>query len=233
MLQTMLVIGGAGGVGKAVVERARDCGLHVTAADLQDQADTDAQFYVQLDIINGAAISAVMKGGHWDHVVVAAGVNEAGLGRRSLAHLMEVNYLGPMDALWHWARQERSYVPLDHGKTRHFVVVSSNSAHIPRSKSVGYCASKAALSMGVRAFARNANPGRTIWGVEPGWVSGTPMSDGVLEWLERNDPGTPPHRIPGDRTLKPEDLAWVIVDGILDDRQYYNGCMLRLDGGEI
>jgi len=61
----------------------------------------------------------------------------------------------------------------------HFVAISSNSAHIPRTGSAAYCASKAALSMAVRCEAREslrAREGLLAYVYEPGLLAGTPMT---------------------------------------------------------
>jgi NAD(P)-dependent dehydrogenase (short-subunit alcohol dehydrogenase family) len=112
-----------------------------------------------------------------------------------------------------------------------FVAVSSNSAHVARSESAGYCASKAALSMAVRCAARRYAPLNTfrIWGYEPGLILDSPMTEAVRMSVR---PDVPLHRIPGNHTLRRGDLAQRIVDDIASGDRWLNGCMLRLDGGE-
>jgi len=113
----------------------------------------------------------------------------------------------------------------------HFVAVSSNSAHIARSQSLAYCTSKAALSMGIRCAARElAGTWLNVWGLEPGWLSGTPMSKEVNARFQE---GQPRHRIPGDRTVDPAALAHLIVGGMRNWYSSLNGCMIRIDGGEM
>ena len=109
-----------------------------------------------------------------------------------------------------------------------FVAVSSNSAHIARSGSTGYCMSKAALSMGIRCIARAcAEEPVNVWGYEPGFIAGTPMS---REAVERY--GEAPHRIPGNRISPVGSLAQMIVKQVANDGKWLNGSLIRTDGGE-
>jgi NAD(P)-dependent dehydrogenase (short-subunit alcohol dehydrogenase family) len=110
-----------------------------------------------------------------------------------------------------------------------FCAVSSNSAHIARSQSAGYCSSKAALSMALRCVARReASSGVKIWGYEPGFLSGTPMSLETMETFGEDNL----HRIPGGMAIDPDDIADRIVGDLIVASRTLNGCMIRLDGGE-
>lgn len=226
----LLVFGGQGGVGRAVVKAATDLGYKVATAGIHP----DEHHHVDLE--NGAQIVGLMGSHHWDHVVMASGLNletqlsSMGL-HRATRTMMAVNCLGPIVALQAWLKASAK---------GHFVVVSSNSAHIPRTSSLGYCASKAAVSMAVRVAAREVakESGVAVWGVEPGWIDDTPMSQAMLRRLAVNNEGKktgapPAHRIPGGRTNAPRDIANFIMDGIDNDLLKFNGCMFRLDGGEI
>lgn len=83
--------------------------------------------------------------------------------------------------------------------------------------------------MGVRCAAReNAELPLNIWGVEPGWIDGTPMSEAVAHRFG----GQPLHRIPGNRTVNPYKLADFIVEELSLDRGRFAGQMVRMDGGE-
>lgn len=141
----------------------------------------------------------------------------------------EVNYLAPLqlldETISYWNSLDGEAV-----NGYNFVAISSNSAHIARSKSAGYCASKAALSMALRCVARNygGRDGYCIWGYEPGFIVGTLMSQEVEERM----PNAQLHRIPGGHGLD----KWALADGIAHDiihvQHAFNGCMFRLDGGE-
>lgn len=155
---------------------------------------------------------------------------------------MDVNFMGHMSLLWNWVRYWHQKYPKgvhdaewDAVPPLSWVSISSNSAHIARTKSLMYCASKAALSMGIRCAGRELAGGRfSIYGYEPGWLDGTPMSE--AKELELATDSTMPgdtklHRIPGGQGVDPISLAGMIVGNLNNDRAL-NGCMLRVDGGE-
>lgn len=150
----------------------------------------------------------------------------------------EVNAYGPILAFDMWLRNwKRTWEAMDEAEMfdwlaehdrLNFVAVSSNSAHIARSGSTGYCMSKAALSMGIRCVARAcAEEPVNVWGYEPGFISGTPMSKATVERF-----GEAPHRIPGNRVASPERVAHTIIKQIIKDGGWLNGSMIRMDGGE-
>lgn len=108
----------------------------------------------------------------------------------------------------------------------HFVALSSNSAHIPRSQSMAYCASKAALSMAIRCAARDvgkAGMDLVIYGWEPGLVKGTQMSGkrGGTRMLGL------PQGMP--RRALAQQIAHTMAFGGTE----YNGVLVRLDAGEV
>jgi NAD(P)-dependent dehydrogenase (short-subunit alcohol dehydrogenase family) len=146
---------------------------------------------------------------------------------------MDVNYFGAMNVLDHWAVQWRAlgWKAGMHRPT--FVAVSSNSAQLARSRSLAYCASKAALSMAIRCAARELAPHSVnIWGVEPGWISDTPMSEAVHARIVAEQRGLPNHRIPGGREVHRRELGRFIAEHVSHEWDWMNGCMLRLDGGD-
>lgn len=156
----------------------------------------------------------------YDHVVVTMGVNMSDDEDPWGYKQMEANYHGPM-AL---ARQWRSL-----GKDGHFAVVSSNSASIARSPSAGYCASKAALSMGIRCVARGSHRG-PFYAWEFGLLEGTPMT---ADTVRRVGPDVPLTRMRGLPNGIPVDLAARhICNALKHGWRELNGTTLRIDAGE-
>ena len=83
--------------------------------------------------------------------------------------------------------------------------------------------------MALRCVARRmAESWVKIWGYEPGFLAGTPMSVRIAETL----PSTVLHRIPGGYDIDPNDLADRIVGDLIVASRSLNGCMMRIDGGE-
>jgi NAD(P)-dependent dehydrogenase (short-subunit alcohol dehydrogenase family) len=240
----LLIVGARiGSLGHYIGEVAAKNGWDVTTAGVSGDEN------ISLDITSHAAVHALLTTDEdapsWHSVVCTAGVNyEGGITddsiRGKLDQSLAVNAVGPLLLLHCWAdwwsyMLDETYLGTDHNNVvptvpMHFVAVSSNSAHIARSQSLSYCASKAALSMGLRCAARElAGTWLNVWGVEPGWLSGTPMSKEVNA---RIGYGLPRHRIPGDRTVDPAALAHFIVGGLRNPYSSLNGCMIRMDGGE-
>lgn len=159
-----------------------------------------------------------------DHVLCTIGRNEsleeyAGPMEGWLQDLFDANVTTPMSLLNTW-------LDCDPPKGGHYVVISSNSAHIPRSQSMAYCATKAALSMAVRCAARDlqkANFDLTVYGWEPGLVKGTPMSDGKG--------GTRMLGLP--QGISRRSLAHQIVSALAFGGPEYSGTLIRLDNGEV
>lgn len=220
MNPTLLVIGAQyRSLGWRVAERASEQGYQVTTAGITGEE-------YQLDVRNlmPSASRSLLDA---DHVVCTVGINSPS--ETELLHY-EVNVLGPLRCLDTWLR---------YGGTGHFVIISSNSAHIARSGSRAYCGSKAALSMAIRCTARDVAKDHhefmseermpAIYGYEPGWLGGTPMSNAVEDSLE---PGAKLHRIPSGQHLSPHDLATVIVSNLQIGNNLMNGALLRLDGGD-
>lgn len=180
-------------------------------------------------------------------IVCCAGINladgDAADTVRNFSLQLQANAWGPVQLLsealdyWrHWSGTVTSPVPLLPSGLN-FVAVSSNSAHIARSDSAGYCASKAALSMALRCVARKVAredgavaPVISVWGYEPGWIDDTPMSEECLDRLAGWHGEA--HRIPGGAGLSKTWLAGRIVRDLADANYAMNGCMIRIDGGE-
>lgn len=178
---------------------------------------------------------------HWlahvapDHIVCTAGINHPRNAYGSTAHWLaehfNANVIGPMRLLDAFLRLQPGDVPL-----RHYVAISSNSATIPRTDSEAYCASKAALSMGLRVAARNvasvAIQETVVYGYEPGLLAGTPMTVATAQrW-----PNTPLTRMRGamvEHGLSAYGLAAHIVRNIAFGGPELNGVLLRLDAGEV
>ena len=241
----LLVVGAASpGIGATIADYARDSWEHVVKADKVFTGTTDA---LELPCygIDVAEPSSVLKffrtHGPFHSVVYCAGVNhETPVGKpssyRQMAEMLAVNYMGAWITAHAWQVQAKE---LTEGPPQHFVVVSSNSAHVARSKSSAYCASKAAVSMMVRCVGREiADTASTIWAIEPGWVEGTKMAMKVetrvrkQSGLHNHGVALPLHRIPGNRTLTPADVAHTVLVNICRQNLHLNGCTIRLDGGE-
>jgi NAD(P)-dependent dehydrogenase (short-subunit alcohol dehydrogenase family) len=239
----LLVVGAReGSLGSAV----KDVAAGSTLFESVFTAGVSGEEDYPLDVCRQKSVYAFLRKREVDHVICTTGINLPGTirgqaWRIGMTKQMHVNFFGPMTLLAEWSRYWRDKytdpaVPEEEYAPRHFVVVSSNSAHIPRTASGGYCASKAALSMGVRCAAREIDAHGyplVAYGYEPGWIEGTPMSEAVKEDLAQHAAVLRPHRIPSGQGISRWNLAALMVNNIINTNREMSGCMLRVDGGEI
>lgn len=167
-----------------------------------------------------------------DHIVCTAGINHPQSDFPILTDWYEehyrVNVVGPMRLLDVWESVAGDGWE-NVGHARHFVAISSNSAHIARTYSGAYCASKAALSMALRCKAREMKGAPfVVYGYEPGLLAGTPMTAEVVGRLGDKAAS----RIPGHPEGLPTPSLAAMVVRNLNASYELNGCLLRVDGGD-
>lgn len=191
-------------------------------------------YYLDLRHVN--SIKEVLGEVKPDIIVCTVGVNNPTSVLDSFADLaledsFHVNVIGVLALLRHFVKAEGS--GYWNGSTnKKFVAISSNSARIPRRRSLAYCASKAALSMALRVAARElADEGVVVWGYEPGLLAGTPMTadtEGLFA-------GGPLHRMPGvpESGLLPAALAQMILHDVANVSPAFNGLLIPFDAGEL
>lgn len=238
---TLLVLGAqsGGSLGDYVAETGRSAGFgRVATAGINDE-----EFVV--DARNSNQLKDLYDAVRPDYVVCTIGINIPKPGhdvylRTVMMDSFETNVVAPMEAL-RLFRQAPRQEGHDERWLRKFVVVSSNSARIPRRGSAPYCASKAALSMALRVVARETaqtQENLQVWGYEPGLLAGTPMTEEILRHFgdPNNGLGVPPlHRMPGvgPQGLPPAFLALKIVDDLAHSSAAMHGLLFPFDAGEL
>lgn len=224
---TVLVIGARpDSLGAAVRDIVQAKGFRAATAGV-----TGEEYY--MDVRNDEDIRHVIRETHPSDIIVTAGVNLPANLRAdgydsSMRKSFEINVVGPMMVLNGWLDHLNEYPNLKRN-ARAFVAVSSNSAHIARTGSVPYCASKAALSMAVRCAARElAGKPFVVYGYEPGLLSGTPMTAETERIF-----GPAQSRMKGaEEGIAVDKMAELMVMYLLRPTIALNGTMLRLDAGE-
>lgn len=189
----------------------------------------------KLDITNTQTIKDVLNEVQPHSVVCTVGVNIptptwSGPGSVALSYEdhFRTNVIGVIELLRVFGALSSGY----DGPRKKFVAISSNSAHIARTESGPYCASKAALSMALRVAAREMGTkgwGPVIWGYEPGLLAGTPMTQQVTEVF-----AGPVHRMKGvpPEGLGVQGLATRILCDLAFTSAGHNGVMFPYDAGE-
>lgn len=234
---SLLVVGAQdGSLGAAVARNAAIEGRHVYTAGV----GPDEQ--MKMDVRYAADIHRVLDEVQPQHVVCTVGLNlpahhVAPTWLPNLSDSLQVNVLGVAHLLQAWLLRDLPTAgDQEQAQWGHFVVVSSNSAHLARTQSAPYCASKAALSMLVRCVARetargdeNGTRDRLVYAYEPGLID-TVGTMKVRERLGEKEL----HRMPGvgPDGMSKEWLAGVIVRNLLHGSAALNGLTMRIDGGE-
>lgn len=218
-----MVIGGASGIGAAVVERQRALGGEVLVWDRTDDADVvcDIADPAQVD---EAATATLERCGVPSVVTITAGVGHGGMLLDASAddwdQVMGVNAKGVWLAMRALAR------PMLEAGGGSIVVTSSVSARLPDRAMGLYCASKAALDMLVAVAASEWAPTLRVNAVAPG-VTDTAMlgpapRDG--SWL-----AGVATRTAGGRLGTADDIAESIV--ALHGMSWVTGQVVPCDGG--
>lgn len=240
-MANIMVVGAApNSLGDAVVEAGITYGHDVTTVGLNmEDVIMDALEEAVFDDrrgLNKGGWPSVFSAFTPDHVICTVGINEPAGEEGSFAHAtfpewmnrsFNINVVGPLNILRFFLRylEDKS----GHRHQHHFVGISSNSAHIARSNSMAYCASKAALSMALRCAARETKGDPAlIYGYELGLLAGTPMTQATEARF-----GPAQTRMPGapdglDRYAVADQIVRTLEGATLG----LNGALLRLDAGE-
>lgn len=222
---TALVVGGASGIGAAVVERYRAAGVPTVVWDVAGDPDVRGDITVP-EAIDEAVIETVARFGVPTQVTVTAGVGHSGLlldvTPDAWDDVMRVNTRGP----WLVMRALADRM-VETETTGSIVATSSVSAHLVDRGMGAYCASKAALDMVVRVAAFEwAEHGIRVNAVGPG-VTQTPMlgrAPSGSGWLAEVQSRTPLGRLG-----QPGDIAAAVL--ALHELEWVTGQVLDCDGG--
>jgi NAD(P)-dependent dehydrogenase (short-subunit alcohol dehydrogenase family) len=224
-----LVIGGASGIGAALVDSYRTRGTEVVTWDIAGEPDVTCDV-ADPEAVDRAVDETRRRWGVPDRVTVTAGVGHGGLlvdvGPDEFDRVVAVNTRGPWLCLRGWAR-----VLLSEQRPGSLVAVSSVSARLVDRGMGVYCASKAALSMLVRVAAAEWGPqGLRVNAVGPG-VTRTPMlGPDATAGVE----GSPWLAAVAERTAlgrlgEAHDIAQVIL--AVHDMDWVTGQVIECDGG--
>jgi len=220
-----VVVGGASGIGAAVVAAYRAQGVPVVVWDIVGELDIVCDVR-EPDSVDHAIAATIEQVGVPRWTTVTAGIGHGGLlldeDIEAWNQVMEINTRGPWLVMRAMAR-----AMIDAKVSGSMVATSSVSAHLV-DRSMGlYCASKAALSMIIRIAAFEwASNGIRVNGVGPG-VTETPMlgrapvDSGWLAAVQR--------RTPLARLGQPEDIAELVL--ALHGLPWVTGQIVDCDGG--
>lgn len=182
-----------------------------------------------------------------DLVIYSAGVNKMGSIKEydviELINHLNVNMIGAFVTIQsyvnsleiHEAKYGRAY-----GLQKKIIIITSNTAFIPRTRSVAYCTSKAAANMLVQQAHRELAPeGYKIIGFAPGVIEDTYMHRRTHEellklrgWDETECVRQRTSNIPMRRFTTTRECAKVVKFLASPAGDYFGGEIVRFDGGE-
>jgi NAD(P)-dependent dehydrogenase (short-subunit alcohol dehydrogenase family) len=231
--RTVLVVGQAGGIARAVAVSAREAGARVVAAG-GDQAALESAYDglhisdEHVDVTDDASIDVLGERlGTVDHVVSAASAQARGrladLDRDAVRLAFDTKVIGPMMLAKHLAPR----MPPDGS----FVFFSGAAAVKPAIGSPAVAGTDAAVDAVIRSLALELAPVR-VNAVSPGTIDtgawdalGEQAKARFFQFIQDRPAGSPAGRIGS-----PDDVAEAVLFALASD--FLTGQTLHVDGGE-
>lgn len=239
-MSVALVVGGSGGIGRAIVRRLADDGSSVAigyhsseqeAARLADALPGTGHAPIQVSLTDAESLAMVAAGIQDDHGRLDVLVNGAGI-TRPVPHedlegldddlvdeIFRANWRGPFATI-------RAMRPLLEAAPSPVVVnISSVAGTTGSGSNVAYCASKAALDSLTRSLGRALAPKIRVVSISPGWVLGDYAERMPGHVLDAQRAATPLGRL-----ATPDDVA-AAVSAAVHHLPMTTGTVIPVDGG--
>jgi NAD(P)-dependent dehydrogenase (short-subunit alcohol dehydrogenase family) len=240
--RTVLVTGGAGGIGRAIASAFRTAGDTVVLADLDDErvratATATGAHGLRMDITDPASIAEALGEAEQTVGPVEVLVNNAGLltvhgpllelAGADLERILRTNVLGTFQVTQQVARRM-----VEHKIGGTVVSLSSIGGRQPTPGMGGYESSKAAIDALTRwAAIELATHGIRVNAVAPGPVLTEMLAAGMPEGSPAREAWT--SRIPLRQLAAVEDVAAAVFFLAGEDARHITGTSLPVDGGQL
>jgi NAD(P)-dependent dehydrogenase (short-subunit alcohol dehydrogenase family) len=249
--KTVLVTGGAGGIGRSIAERFASEGAKVAIADISLEASKEAAanlpngaFGVSVDVTSSESIAAMIRdvvatGGGIDVLINNAGIFDMAplleVKEESFDRLFGVNVRGFFFVLQAVARHMD-----DTGRKGAIVNMASQAGRRGEAHSAIYAATKATvISLSQSAALALVSKGIRVNAIAPGVVD-TPMWAKVDAFYARQDNIAAGEKtrqvragIPYGRLAEPREIANAALFLASPDAEYIVGQTLNVDGGNV
>ena len=231
-----LVTGGAGGIGRAIVQALAAEGHRVVAGDIAPDAVVDAELSVRLDVTDTGSVDEAVTRAEAELGPIEILINTAGwdefhafleTDEAFWEQIIELNYKGCLRVC---RRVVPGMVEREYGRV---VNISSDAARVGSSQEAIYAGAKAAQVAFGKTLAREvARRGVTVNSVCPGPTE-TPLLDGMLGAGEASAKMVESLRraVPMRRLGQPADVAAAVAFLASDAAGYITGQTLSVSGG--
>ena len=245
MNRTVLVTGGAKGIGKAIVREMAEHGHNVVINYLTSQHEAlqlrdevIKQFgvkclAVKADVSDEQDVKAMIETVNKELGGVDILVNNAAVDLSNLFHLktveefrrtLDVNVIGAFNC----ARAVSSHMK-EKGWGRIINITSTNGINTYYPMSIDYDASKAALISLTHDLAVQFAPEITVNAVAPGFIGTESELEGYDEEFLKQEQ----EKILVGRYGQPEEVARLVRFLASDEASYINNAVIRIDGGQL